>query len=172
MTVKMKRDKPAGLKPAGLKPVGLSVRWRRVKAKSKAKSAAPAAPAAPRVIQDDLASSLILVLKQTEALFRQVLPVAEKMRDNTDAMTHLLHEQQRIEEYREDYEQHQEEAEESYRIRQADARQNSAESRLLEWFRKNAPEQLDPTGSTHLYDICLRIAAEWHRLRLEYRHQP
>lgn len=42
----------------------------------------------------------------------------------------------------------------------------AAESRLLEWFRKNAPEQLDPTGGTHLYDTCLRIVAEWHRQRI------
>jgi hypothetical protein len=135
------------------KPGGLSVKARY---------------AAPPTIQDDLISSLALVLKQTESLFRQVLPVAEKMRDNTAAMIHLLHEQQRTEEYR----QQQQRVEASHILRQADAKQNSAESALLEWFRKNAPEQLDPTGSAHLYTICLRIAAEWHRLRLEYRHQP
>lgn len=148
----------------------------------RARPPAKAGPATPPTIQDNLVSSLVLTLKRTESLFRQVLPVVETMRDNTAAMIHTLHEQQRTEEYRrqqrkkeeeirqerqEDAQQQRQEKEEDRRRILAEHKHAEAESRLLEWLRKNAPEQLDPTGSTHLYDICLRIAAEWCRLRAE-----
>ena len=137
MTVRMKRSKKRGL----------SIRTKR---------------SAPHITQDDLVLALPSILEQTATLFQEMRPVVEMVRDNTAAMIHMLHEQQRTVEYHQ-LRQHQE-------VTQASAKQNSAESRLLEWFRKNCPEQLDPTGSTHLYDICLRIATEWHRLRLEQRH--
>jgi hypothetical protein len=135
MTVRMKRSTK----------VGLSIKTKR------------AAP--PHVTQDNLVLALPSILGQTATLFQEMRPVVEMMRDNTAAMIHMLHEQQRVVEH------HRSAAAQA--TQQVHNKHAAAESRLLEWFRKYAPDQLDPSGSTDLYDICLRIASDWNRLRLE-----